>query len=175
MAKSSKEQMQNDEMKIFAELQKNANESIETIAKHCGFTRQKVWRMIKQIEAKRLIWGYTTVFDEKKIGLTHFILMLKLKGKKAEERDVDTIVSRKMEEFAVKLGITMETSAYINGEYDWILTFTAENLIQAKKFCETVISAYPTYIQEMTMMQTMIFIKKHYVLNPDRKMLKDFM
>jgi DNA-binding Lrp family transcriptional regulator len=175
MVKSTKAQIQKDEMKLLAELQKNSNENIDTIAVHCGFSRQKAWRMIKQLEANKLIWGYTTVSDEKKMGLIHFIMMLKLKGIKTEEKDVDTIISRKMEESAAKLGIIIETSAYIHGEYDWILTFTAENLTQAKKFSDTVICMYPHSIQKITMMQTMIFIKKHYVLNPDRKMLKEFM
>jgi len=57
MAKSSREQRDLDEKKVLAELQKNSNESIETIAKHCGFSRQKVWRTIKQLEENHMIWG----------------------------------------------------------------------------------------------------------------------
>jgi AraC-like DNA-binding protein len=41
MGKSSKEQLAKDDRKILAELQKNSNESINTIAKHCGFSRQR--------------------------------------------------------------------------------------------------------------------------------------
>jgi Lrp/AsnC family leucine-responsive transcriptional regulator len=175
MEKSSREQIDEDARKVLVELQKNSNEKIETIAKNCGFSRQKAWRLIKQLEEKKLIWGYTAVFDEQKIGRIHFIMMLKLTTKKTEEKDIDTIISRKMEEHAAELGVTMETSAFIHGEYDWILTFTAENLAQAKKFSDKVVSTYPDSIQKITLMQTMIFIKQHYVLNPDRKNLKDFM
>jgi hypothetical protein len=32
--------------------------------------------MIKGLEAKKLIWGYTTVYDEDKIGKKHFLLMI---------------------------------------------------------------------------------------------------
>jgi len=52
MSKSSREQIDQDERKILSELVKNANENIDTIAKHCGFSRQKTWRMIKQLESK---------------------------------------------------------------------------------------------------------------------------
>jgi len=52
MAKSSKDQIEQDEKKILTELMKNSNENIETIAKRCGFSRQKTWRFIKQLEAK---------------------------------------------------------------------------------------------------------------------------
>ena len=175
MSKSSKDQIDQDEKKILSELVKNSNENIETIAKHCGFSRQKAWRMIKQLEAKKLIWGYTAVFDEEKIGLTHFILMLKRTIKKAEEKEVDIIISRSTENLAVELGINIENSAYIHGEYDWILTFTAEDIRHAKRFSDSVVALYPHAIEKITIMQTLMFMRKQYILNPDRKKLKEFM
>ena len=72
MSKSSKNQIEQDEKKLLSELVKNSKENIDTIAKHCGFSRQKTWRFIKQLEAKGLIWGYTAIFDEEKIGQKHF-------------------------------------------------------------------------------------------------------
>jgi Lrp/AsnC family leucine-responsive transcriptional regulator len=175
MTKSSREQIDKDEKKILSELVKNSNENIETIAKHCGFSRQKAWRMIKQLEAKKLIWGYTAVFDEEKIGLTHFILMLKRTIKKAEEKEVDIIISRSTENLAVELGISIENSAYVHGEYDWILTFTAEDIRSAKRFSDSVVALYPHAIEKITIMQTLMFMRKQYILNPDRKKLKEFM
>ena len=47
MSKSSKDQIDQDEKKILSELVKDAKENIDTIAKHCGFSREKTWRMIK--------------------------------------------------------------------------------------------------------------------------------
>ena len=58
MAKTSKKQIEEDERKIISELQKNAKESIDIIAKKCGFSRQKVWRIIKRLEKNKTIWGY---------------------------------------------------------------------------------------------------------------------
>jgi DNA-binding Lrp family transcriptional regulator len=175
MPKSSKDQIEQDEKKILSKLMKNAKENIDTIAKSCGFSRQKTWRIIKQLEVKKLIWGYTAVFDEEKIGLLHFILMLKRTTRRVEDKEVDIIVSSKTENLATELGVTIESSAYLHGEYDWILTFTTENLTQAKKFSDTVIALYPNSIEKITFMQTLMFIRKHYILNPDRKKLKDFM
>lgn len=175
MVKSSKDQIEQDEKRILTELLKNAKENIDTIAKHCGFSRQKTWRIIKQLEARKLIWGYTAVFDEEKIGLLHFILMLKRTTRQANEKEVNIIISRKTENLATELGITIESSAYLHGEYDWIMTFTAENLTHAKKFSDTIIALYPGSIEKITIMQTLIFMRKYYVLNPDRKKLKNFM
>jgi DNA-binding Lrp family transcriptional regulator len=68
MSKSSKDQIEQDEKKILSELVKNSKENIDTIAKHCGFSRQKAWRLIKQLEEKKLIWEYTAICDDQKIG-----------------------------------------------------------------------------------------------------------
>jgi Lrp/AsnC family leucine-responsive transcriptional regulator len=154
---------------------KNSNEKIETIAKHCGFSRQKTWRFIKQLEAKGLIWGYTAIFNEEKIGLIHFILMVKRTTKQIEEKTVDKIVSRKLEDLVAELGITIESSSYVHGEYDWVLTFTAEDIKQAKKFSDSLVALHPGVIEKITIMQTLMFIRKQYILNPDKKKLKEFL
>jgi DNA-binding Lrp family transcriptional regulator len=174
MSKSSKEQQIEDELKIVAELQKNCKENTETIAKHCGFTKQKVGRLIKQLEAKKLIWGYTAVFDEHKIGKTHFILMIKRSTEKIGEKVVDKIISTETEDLAKEFGITIESSAFIHGEYDWILTFFADGIQQAKKFSDKLMQLFPTGTQRITIMQTLMFIRKNNVLNPERTQLKDF-
>jgi DNA-binding Lrp family transcriptional regulator len=175
MLKNSREQIDQDEKKILSELVKNSKESIDTIAKHCGFSRQKVQRVVKQMEAKGLIWGYTAVFDEEKIGLRHFILMLKRTTSKATEKEVDVIISRKTENLATELGIIIESSAYLHGEYDWIMTFTAENITQAKKFSDSLVAMYPSGTKNVMILQTMMFIRKQHILNPDRKKLKEFL
>jgi Lrp/AsnC family transcriptional regulator, leucine-responsive regulatory protein len=175
MSKSSRDQIGKDEKKILSELVKNSNEKIETIAKHCGFSRQKTWRFIKQLETKGLIWGYTAIFNEEKIGRMHFILMVKRTTKQIEEKTVDKIVSRKLEDLVAELGITIESSSYVHGEYDWVLTFTAEDIKQAKKFSDSLVALHPGVIEKVTIMQTLMFIRKHYILNPEKMKLKEFL
>jgi len=51
---------------VIEQLQRNSNESIDKIAKTCGFSRQKVWRIIKRLENNKTIWGYTAVPDKEK-------------------------------------------------------------------------------------------------------------
>jgi DNA-binding Lrp family transcriptional regulator len=175
MAKSNIVQIDQDKKKVLTELAKNSNEKIETIAKHCGFSKQKAWRIIKQLEKSRMIWGYTAIFNEEKIGLKHFMIMAKRNNKKIEEKTVDQIISRKIEDFAADLGVTIESSSYTHGEYDWILTFTAKDIIQAKKFSDSLSSLNPGILEKITILQTMMFIRKQYVLNPERMKLKEFL
>jgi len=172
MPKVSKEQINKDEKKILTELQKNANGSIETIAKQCGFSRQKAWRMIKRLEQNRLIWGYTAIIDEKKNDLNHYTLLVKRTVEQLDEKTFDIIISRKIEDVVSKMGVTVESSYYTHGEYDWVLTFTAQTIVQAKKFCDSLIALHPGVIEKNILLETLFIIKNHHILNPEPKMLK---
>jgi Lrp/AsnC family leucine-responsive transcriptional regulator len=175
MPKISRAQLDKDEKIILAELKHNARGSIESIAKKCGFSRQKVWRIIKRLEENQMIWGYTTVIDEKKNQLDHYTLLIKRTTTQLDEKTVNIIISRKLEEMATDTGVTVESSYYIHGEYDWVLTFTAQNIRQAKKFCEFVLTLHPGVISKTTLLETLFFVKNHYILNPESKNLKKFL
>ena len=174
MPKISREQINDDEMKILNELQKNSNQSINMIARHSGFSNQKVRGIIKRLEGKGIIWGNTTVFDEQKTGLTHFVLLVKRNSKKINENTISQIVTRKIEDFAAEMGVTIENSFYVHGEYDWIMMFTAKDLRQANKFSDSVLALNPGILEKISILQTLIFVKKHNVLNPERMKLKEF-
>ncbi|MFA5102474.1 MAG: Lrp/AsnC family transcriptional regulator [Candidatus Thermoplasmatota archaeon] len=175
MSKSSKDQMDLDEKKVLSELVKNANNNIETIAKHCGFSRQKTWRILKRLEAKKVIWGYTAIFNEDQMQLKHFTLLVKRSMKQVNEATIDKIVSRVLDNIIKPIGVTIESSSYIHGEYDWMITFTAQDIIQAKRFSDALISMHPGVIEKILILETLIFIKKHYIMNPEKDRLSEFL
>ena len=137
--------------------------------------KQKTWRIIKRLEAKELIWGYTAVFDEKKMGLKHFMVLIKRSMKRLDESTINKIVSRKLEDVIKELGITIESSSYVHGDFDWILTFTAKDIVQAKKFSDALVMFHPGVIDNISIVETLIYIKKHYILNPEKARLKEFL
>jgi len=175
MTKSSKEQIQEDEMKILKELEQNSNESIDTIAQQCGVSKQKVSRIIKQLEAKNFIWGYTAVINEQKIGQKYFIYMAKRTMKKVNEDITNEIVSRKFEKMVNELGIMIESSYFIHGDYDWVITFYAEDIRAAKKLADLFSEIHPGFIEKATIMQCLMFIKKQFILNPEKMKIKDIL
>lgn len=175
MVKNTKEHILKDEIKLLIELQKNSNEKLDIIARRCGFSRQKAWRLIKELEKNKFIWGYTAICDEEKTGQKHFTFIAKRTSNKIDEKTMDTVISRKLEEAAAKLGVTVESSYYVHGEYDWILTATAVDIIQAKKFSDLLITQYPGVFEKITIMQTILFIRRQHVLNPDREKLRNIL
>ncbi len=175
MTKNSKEQIYKDEKKILELLIKNAKENLDVIAKQSNFSTQKVRRAIKQLEENNTLWGYTGIFNEQKIGLNHYTLLAKKSNKIIEEKIVDQIITRKLEDSAARMDVTIENSYYVHGEYDWILTFTAQDINAAKRFADTLSRMNDGIIEKMTILQTMMFIRKQYILNPERIKLKEFM
>jgi DNA-binding Lrp family transcriptional regulator len=95
--------------------------------------------------------------------------------KQLEEKTVNIIATRKLEEMTADIGVTIESSYYVNGDYDWIITFTAENIRQAKKFCELLFALHAGVIEKITLMESLFMMKSHYILNPDPKALKEFL
>ena len=175
MPKSSKEQIDNDEKEIIRELQKNSKESIDKIAKTCGFSRQKVWRIIKRLEKEKTIWGYTAIADDSNRGLTQYTVLIKRTSLPFTEEIANTVINRKIENLVPSSKVRIENSYYVHGEYDWIITFTAENIRQAKKFCEIMNSIYQGHIKELHLLETMFTIQKQGILNPETHKLKEFL
>jgi len=175
MAKTSRKQIDQDEKKIMAELQKNSHESLDVIAKRVKCSRQKIWRLIKRLEADRTIWGYTAILDDDKRSLKSYTLMLKRSTKPMDEKTVEAITSPRLQDLASKAGASLESTYFVHGEYDWIFTFTATGIVQAKKFCETLLETYPGIFAQMSLMETLVTVRKHHIANPNAKKLKEFL
>ena len=175
MAKSSKKQIYEDELKVIAELQKNAKESIEVIAKNCGYSRQKVWRIINRLEENKTIWGYAAVVNEEKQGLKRYMILIKRTTLPLDEKLADKIVSRQLENSASKIDIKIESSMFTHGTFDWVICFRTKDMKHAKKFSEIVNKTYWGYIGELHIMETLFPIRIQGILNPEIEKLKEFL
>ena len=175
MAKSSKEDIIKDEQKILEKLKTNANKSINEIAKECGFSRQKVWRIIKQLEKNRIIWGYTAIINEEKQGNDTYIILIKRTTQPLDEDLAEKIISRKIEDQMDKLQCKMVSSIYTHGLYDWVLIITAKEIKQAKQVCELLRMRYQKYLSEVILIKSLFPLKIQGITNPDGVKLKDFL
>ena len=80
MSRSSVKQIEEDEQKIIQQLMKDSRQSPHEIAEHCGFSRQKVWRIINKLEENKKLWGYTAIVDDDHTDRKTYFLLLKTKG-----------------------------------------------------------------------------------------------
>ena len=174
MSKSSQKQIENDEKEVIRELQKNSKESIDKLAKNCGFSRQKVWRIIKRLEENKTIWGYHAVVDHEKLDLIHYLILIK-KSTQPVEHTANVIISREIERKADEIGISIETSHYLHGCYDWQICFTAENIVMAKRFCEALNTTYAPSIKKLKLLEIIFPVKESGIQNPHLEGLKTFL
>jgi len=173
MAKVSKHQMRLDERKIIAELQNNGNQSIDTIAKNCGFSRQKVWRVIKRLEDDKAIWGYPAVVDTEKLQVKRYVLLIK-KSNKPASNFINVIISNELQKRVKSLGVRVEYSGYLNGSFDWMIMFTAEDIRHAKRFVDTFHLLYSDSVSEVVLLDEIFPVKVLGFPNPNVERLKDF-
>jgi len=169
MPKTSREQITNDERKIILELQRNSKENIEKIAKNCGFSRQKVWRVIKRLEKNETIWGYSTIVDNKKIDLTHYTMLVRRTIVPVDEKLRNMISKEELDEYFPELNINLEDCLYVNGKYDWIISFTAPGIKEMKKFCEKLLRKFSEHMAAYEVLETIITVEKQGIKNPSTK------
>ena len=175
MAKTSRKQIDKDEKKVMSELEENSRGSLIMLEKRLKFSRQKIWRIINRLEKNHAIWGYTAIVDDEKMSLKNFTLMLKRSAKPMDEKTLDTFMSPRLQELASGIGVSLESTYFVQGEYDWVLTFTAPDIMQAKRFCEKMMVSYPGIFERMSLMETLITVRKHHIANPNATKLKDFL
>jgi DNA-binding Lrp family transcriptional regulator len=173
MPKSSKEQIDADEKRVMKLLQQNSAESIDNIAKKCGCSRQKVWRIKKKMENNKSIWGYTAVTDDEKLNKNRYILLFKQSPKPLGDeirKIIDLTVTKKAEE----IGIDILSGGLIHGIYDWVVIFRAKDIRNAKKLGEILITTYPELISEVEIMEYIFLLKQCGLVNPEINKLKEF-
>ena len=173
MPKSSKKQIDEDEKKVIRELQRNSKESIDKLAKKCGFSRQKVWRIIKRLENNKTIWGYHAVVDNEKINMKSYVMLIKRTNEPIGTA-IDKIIKDSLAEIGKQVEVNVQVNSYLHGIYDWMFCFTAQDIRQAKKFSEILTCEFSKYIGEIHILEEIFPIKKCETLNPNIDKLKEF-
>ena len=171
MSKNSIKGIKQDEKRILDKLTKNANKSINDIAQSCGFSRQKVWRVINNLEKNHTIWGYTAVVDEEKLDEKSYIILIKRTNKPLSQELINKIIKR---ELGKQSGIEITNSIYAHGIYDWIIFINATSIREAKGFVEETNKLFEGFIAEIHLIEKMFSAVSCGVTNPDIKKLNNF-
>jgi len=174
MAKRSKTQVEKDELRVVMELQAHAKESIDDLAKKCGFSGPKLRRIIKNLEDSDTIWGYHAVTDFEKLGMREYLLLIK-KTNTSLNAAAEKIISRDVEKSAKKIDVLVGSSYYLHGMYDWVICFTALDLKHAKKFESEIVKMYKDYVLEAQLLENIFPVKRSGISNPSLKKIKEFL
>jgi DNA-binding Lrp family transcriptional regulator len=136
--------------RIVAALLEDPTRSDMEIARDLGTYRQKVWRKKKQLEDDGVIWGYTAVLDEKRLGHVCYIVLMKTKP--MNEGLVNTLLMRLVGEGPKKQNVRLTNFFYVNGEFDWVLRFSAPDHATARRYYDTLRMIYDDYLLDKPVM-----------------------
>ena len=174
MPKSSKKQIDEDDKKLLKILQTNSGDNIEKIAKNCGFSRQKVWKIKKRLEKGKTIWGYSAVVDDDKLDVKKYIILVKRTNKPFSEKTVDKIVKREIRKVMAKIGVNVVDSLYVHGPYDWVFSITTNHIKQVKKFSEVFHTIFKDYVSDMQVLEVVFPLEKSGFDNPNREEFREY-
>ena len=174
MVKNCKKQTIEDEKKIIAELMKNARANIGKIADNCGFSNQKVGRIIRNLEENKKIWGYCAVIDNEEFDLKRYLILIKRSNEPIDDA-INKIIKLTMHKKGEEIGVNIECSSYLHGHYDWIFVLTAKNIKSVKKFSDILTKEYQSVISEVHVLEDIFSVKKGGMINPHMEKLREFL
>ena len=176
MSKSSKDTILHDERKVMAVLAQNGKERIDEIAKQCRFSRQKVSRIIKDLEKRKIIWGYTAITGAEEKNLKHFILLVKRTTVPFDDTMRKEIGVTKLDDYFSLPSFVRTESIYVtHGNYDWALTFYAPDIIAAKTLLNAFSVKFAQYIKEYLLLETLFPVRKNGFNNPEIRNLVEYL
>ena len=138
--------------KILKELQKNCRLNLDEIGKKCGCSRYKVAKIMKELEKKNVIVGYSAVVNPTKTNLNYFILLVKRTSQPFDEDMIKRIPFTREVDFVPNVNINSIATLYVHGSYDWVLAFTAPSIAEAKEFCNKIFKYYSKYIENLELL-----------------------
>lgn len=169
--KDSKSKKQYEEVLEF--LLDDPTRSARDIGKKMNSYRQMVWRKKKELEEDNVIWGYTAVIDERK--LHHVIYMMLIKSKPMSRGLADLLIRRITRDEPRKQQVRIVNMFYVNGEFDWVLRFSAPDHATARRYYDTIRLLYDEYLLEKPVMIDVNFVLvSEGKSNPEVEKLYDF-
>jgi DNA-binding Lrp family transcriptional regulator len=159
--------------KVLQALLEDPTRSMREIAKELKSYRQRIWRIKRKLEEEHVIWGYTAIIDENKLNHMSYVMLLKMKPMNKELADL--ALKRLLRNAQQKQNIRLINFCIVNGEYDWILRFSAPDTATAKRYYDTIRLLYNEYLLEKPVMVDVDFcLVAEGKRNPEIKRLRDF-
>jgi DNA-binding Lrp family transcriptional regulator len=160
-------QKSNIEEKILNELQNNCRANLDEIGKKCGCSRYKVGRFIKKLEDSNTILGYSAIINPNKTNYKHFILLIKRTTHPVDEEILEKLPVSSGFDMLPEIKNKLQDTYYVHGEYDWVITFIANDLSDAKDFCNKILKYYNKYVADLALLETIGPLRKNGFRIPD--------
>ena len=130
-------------------------------------------RAVFSAAVNKTIWGYTAVPDKEKQGVCHYIMLIKRSNEPVNDI-IDDVIDGFKKYSGKNLGIFVQTACMLQGPYDMMLYFTAQDISVAKRFTEFINKKYSRYIKEIMILEDIFSLRINGMMNPNVDNLKEF-
>ena len=178
MPNSSMKKVEQDREKVLNAILADPSVSAAQVAERCGLSKQQVWRTLRYLEENDIVRPQSVVVDPTKISKKRYlILMERIYSLTDMEEEPDDIIGNKlndtMKEWNIKAVI--EDSYFLGGNYDWAIILLADDIADAKKFCDLYRKTYPKCLVKFNMIEVLFTLRRNGRFNQDLDRLKSLM
>ena len=152
---NTKRNKKTDQESVLESLLEDPTLSVGEIAKKIKSYRQGVWRRKKKLESDGVIWGYTAVIDQKMLG--HIMYLVLMKTKPMSRGLAELLIDRIRKDIARRLDVRLTDLWYVNGEFDWVMRFSAPNHSTARRYYDTLRVVFEEYLLEKPVIVDVMF------------------
>jgi DNA-binding Lrp family transcriptional regulator len=147
--------------------------SVRALASDLGSYRQKVWRHKRRLEQDHVVWGYTAVVDEAALGNVMYMVLMKMKP--LDRQLAELIIRRQTQGEFHKQRVRLLNVLYVNGEYDWLIMFSAPDHATARRYYDSIRVSYADFLLDRPVIIDVNFpVIREGKINPELKRLYDF-
>jgi len=159
--------------KLLAYLIDDPTRSMRQTSHDLHTNRQRVWRRIRALEDDNVIWGYTAVVDQDKLGCVMYMVLMKLRP--MDKALVDLILDRLHTGQPHKQQVRLLNVLYVNGEYDLVVMFAAPDHMTARRYYDSLRISYHDFLLDKPIIADVNFsLIRESKLNPELNNLEGF-
>ena len=123
-------------LRILAELQRDARQTVQQLAEHVGLSATPCWKRVKAMEAAGVIRGYTALVDRAKVGLGLRVVV----EANLQQHSEDAV---RRFELAVAASPQIVQCVSTTGQADYILTVLAADIAAYERFLHDTLFKLP--------------------------------
>jgi len=154
--------------KIIDAMMEGARKSAIELSEKTGLTRQTVNKATRRLEEDHVFWGYYPVVNMKALGKKVFIMFLRSKPNLTLEKVLEGI-SETQKSIKEQKSLIPIYSGFFHGYFDWIIIFSADNIVQANKVVRNWRRKYGDTIEDIQLQEELMSFRCGGFINPDFK------
>lgn len=147
---------------ILSHLLHNGRISLNRLAEQIDEYRQKLWRRQKELEDD-VIWGYTAVIDEQKVGWRRYIIRLRVGG--GPSGSMDGLRRGFQEWHSLR---TVNSYIVSGGDHNYVVEIICRTPFDLKRYLDVVRTGLGRAMQGEPVVEEVVFaVRQSGFVNPD--------